>query len=439
MGERNTGESRTGGIEKAALKLGIIPLVDCAPLVVAEALGSFERHGLEVEICREASWSTIRDKVALGLLDGAQMLAPMPLAATLGIDGVGRPMIAPMVLDLNGNAVTFSRALWREIAEAAPAEAARVPLGAAALRAVIARRAAAGQPPVTLATVFPFSMHNYLLRLWLAGAGIDPDRDLRLVVVPPPHMLAHLSAGTIDGYCVGEPWNQQAVAMGIGRVPVTGYDIWKAAPEKVLGVTEEWALRHPNTLAALIRALSEACAWLSEPAHRAETARILADPRRVNAPAAVIGHSLTGAYLYSRDAAPAALPDFHLFHRYAANFPWRSQADWILAQMVRWAQAAPPPDARAVADRVFRSDLYRAAVQPAGLPCPTVDRKPEGAHAAPWTLVEATRPIAMGADDFFDGAIFGAAEAAAGARPQAAAPRRADHAFQSAQAIAREP
>ncbi|WP_421996138.1 CmpA/NrtA family ABC transporter substrate-binding protein [Reyranella sp.] len=362
-------------LERPTLTMGIIPLVDCAPIVLAEELGAFERHGLQVEIRREASWATIRDKVALGLLDAAQMLAPMPLAATLGVDGVNVPMVASMILDLNGDAITLSQSLCREIEEAAPdlagdnlAEGAA--LDARALAAVVRRRAAEGRAPVALASVFPFSCHNYLLRLWLASGGIDPDRDVRLSVVPPPHMVAHLSGQVIDGYCVGEPWNQQAASLGLGRIAVSGPQIWKAMPEKVLGTTEAWAADHPRTLAALIRALVDACAWLEEPANRAEAARVLASPRYVNAPAEVIARSL-------------ALPDFHIFHRGDANFPWRSHADWFLAQMVRWEQAPARGDLAAVADRVFRPDLYRAAVAELGIACPAADRLPAGGHGEP--------------------------------------------------------
>ena len=362
-------------LERLKVTLGIIPLVDCAPIVLAEELGAFERQGLEVEIRREASWATIRDKVALGLLDAAQMLAPMPLAATLGVDSVSVPMVAAMTLDLNGNAITLGQALWREIEETAPeftgdALPEGASLDARAVAAVVRRRSATGRAPLRLASVFPFSSHNYLLRLWLASGGLDPDRDVRLTVVPPPHMVAHLSGDVIDGYCVGEPWNQQAVSLGIGRIAASGHHLWKAMPEKVLGTTEAWAQRHPNTTIALIKALIEACTWLDDPANRAEAAGVLASPRYVNAPVEVIARSL-------------AMPDFHIFHRDDANFPWRSHADWFLAQMVRWGQADAIADHRAVADRVFRPDLYRSAAAALGIGCPPEDRKPEGAHGEP--------------------------------------------------------
>jgi len=204
----------------------------------------------------------------------------------------------------------------------------------------------------------------------LVHALLDPDRDVRLTIVPPPHTVAHLSGGVIDGYCVGEPWNQQSEALGIGRIALTGPDIWKGMPEKVLGTTESWAANNPQTLKALIKALIEACLWLDEPANRAEAARILSSPRYLNMPAEVMSRTLD-------------LPDFHVFQRNAANFPWRSHADWFLAQMVRWKQAPADTDIKAVADRVYRTDIYRAAARDMGVECPDVDRLPPGGHGEP--------------------------------------------------------
>ena len=359
-------------IERPRLKVGYIPIIDCAPVVLADELGAFERHGLEVEIRREVSWANVRDKLALGVLDASHILSPLPLASTLGIDSVREPIVNAMTLGLNGNALTLSLALWQEMEEAAPdlIGGGHAPLVARALAAVVRKRAAAGAPRLVLASVFPYSVQNYMLRQWLSSGGLDPDRDVRLTVVPPPHTVAHLSAKVIDGYCVGEPWNQRAVALGIGRIALTGTDIWRGMPEKVLGVTEAWAERHPNTLKALIKALIEACAWLDEPANRAEAARVLASPRYLNTPIEIIGRTLD-------------LPDFHVFHRNGANFPWRSHADWFLTQMVRWGQVPPGFDIEAIADRVYRTDLYRAAAREMGVACPDSDRLPPGAHGEP--------------------------------------------------------
>jgi nitrate/nitrite transport system substrate-binding protein len=357
--------------ERAKLKVGFIPIIDCAPVVLAEELGAFERQGLDVEIRREVSWANVRDKLALGLLDASHILAPLPLALTLGIDSVNVPLVNVMTLQLNGNALTLSQALWREIEDAAPELAAKgPPLDARAIAAVVARRAAAGRPQLVLASVFPYSVQHYMVRLWLSSGGVDPDHDVRLTIVPPPHTVAHLSGGVIDGYCVGEPWNQQAQALGIGRIALTGPDIWKGMPEKVLGTTEAFAEKHPGTLKALIKALLEAAQWLDDPANRAEAARVLSQPRYLNMPAEVMQRTLW-------------LPDFHVFHRKFANFPWRSHADWFLAQMVRWGQVSPSIDIAATSDRVYRTDIYRSAAGEMGVACPELDRLPAGAHGEP--------------------------------------------------------
>jgi nitrate/nitrite transport system substrate-binding protein len=357
-------------LERPRLKVGFIPIIDCAAVVMAEELGAYERQGLEVEIRREVSWANVRDKLALGVLDASHILAPLPLAQTLGIDSVSVPMINAMTLEVNGNAVTLSAGLWREIEEAAPELAAKRPLDARALAAVVARRRARNAPPVVLASVFPYSVQNYMLRLWLSSGGLDPDRDVRLTVVPPPHTVAQLSGGEIDGYCVGEPWNKQSESLGIGRIALTGPDIWRGMPEKVLGTTEAWAERHPETLKALIKALIEASLWLDDPANRREAARILSSPRYLNMPADVMAHTLEQ-------------PGFHVFQKEDTNFPWRSHADWFLKQMVRWNQAPADIDISAVSDRVYRTDFYRAAAWEMGVDCPAVDRLPPGGHGEP--------------------------------------------------------
>lgn len=358
-------------LERTKIKVGFIPIIDCAAIVLAEELGAYERQGLEVEIRREVSWANVRDKLALGVLDASHILAPLPLALTLGIDSVSVPMINAMTLQVNGNGLTLSAKLWHEMEEVAPDLVGDgAPLDARALAAVVARRKAAGAAPIVLASVFPYSVQNYMLRLWLSSGGVDPDRDVCLTVVPPPHTVAYMSGGVIDGYCVGEPWNQQAQALGIGRIALTGPDIWRGMPEKVLGTTEAWANRHPNTLLALVKALIEACLWLDEPSNRAEAARVLSSPRYLNTPVEVMSRTLE-------------LPGFHVFQRDAANFPWRSHADWFLAQMVRWKQASPDIDIKGTADRVYRTDIYRAAAREMGVACPDVDRLPPGGHGEP--------------------------------------------------------
>ncbi len=392
--------------EKRTLKIGLIPLSDCAPLVVGVAKGFFERQGLDVELSCEASWANIRDKVAIGSLDGAQMLAAMPIASTLGLGALHRPMVTALSMGLNGNAITVSNALYARMC-AMDAVDANDPIGAAqVLKALVDQDRKAGRPPMTFAMVYPFSSHNYQLRYWLAAGGIDPDRDVYLVVVPPPKMVSHLEAGSIDGYCVGEPWNAFAVKRGVGRAVLTGYQVWNNSPEKVFGVTEQWADTYPNTHRAVLRALLEACRWMDASAHRTAVVDLLSESGFMDVPREVLRMSMAGTFQYGRDEMPRATPDFNVFYRYAATFPWRSHAQWMIGQMVRWRQTRGVHDSEAVARRVYRTELYREVARDLQLPYPTIDGKSEGLHEGPWTLTQASSPIHMGADRFLDGAVF---------------------------------
>jgi nitrate/nitrite transport system substrate-binding protein len=378
-------------LEKTHLKLGFVPLCDAAPLLVARERGFFAEQGLDVALSREASWASIRDKVSVGVLDGAHMLAPMPLAATLGLGNIKEPMLTAMALSVGGNAITLSTTLAGRMAEADPAALAAHPTLARALKAVIAADQTAGRPPLTFAVVYPFSPHNYELRWWLAAAGIDPDRDVRLVVVPPSQMVANLSAGAIDGFCAGAPWNEMAAQLGLGRTLITSGELWGGRIEKVFAVRQDWAYRHPRTHKALLKALLQAAQWADAPENRGDVAAILAQPGHVNVPPAV---------------AERTLADLGVFHRHAANFPWRSQALWTLVQMRRWSQWRGAEDPVQVAEQVFRADLYRLVALELGWPVPLADAKIEGIHPGPWELTDATAPIAMGADAFFDGGRF---------------------------------
>lgn len=392
------------GLEKTRLVLGFIPLTDCAPLVVAQERGYFRKYGLEVTLSRESSWANIRDKVATGVLDGAHMLAPMPIATTLGLGGVRKATIVPLALDLNGNAITISGDLHSRLEHADPGDMAQRPVTATALRRLVGEGGEAGS--LRFASVFPSSSHHYLLRYWLAAAGIDPDRDLGLTVIPPPQMVASLRAGEISGYCVGEPWNEYAVAQGAGRVLTTSYEIWNNHPEKVFGVNLEWAEAHPNTLQALLMVLLEAAQWIDRAENRIEAATLLSRPAYVNAPVGVVKRSMSGFFQYAAEEPAVPLPDFHVFYRYAATFPWRSHALWFLTQMVRWGQVAEPIPLERVVEAVYRPDLYRQAARALRLPCPDTDAKAEGIHAGPWELETGFGTLPMGPDRFCDGTRF---------------------------------
>ncbi|HTI66264.1 MAG TPA: CmpA/NrtA family ABC transporter substrate-binding protein [Caulobacteraceae bacterium] len=343
------------------MKLGFIPLNDCAPLAVAEAKGFFAAEGLEVTLSREASWATVRDKVAVGALNGAHMLAPMILAASLGVGGEPTRLVTPMALNLNGSAITVSKALAQALRRLDPdGVAART---ARPLARLIAARRELGSAPLTFAVVFAYSMHSYELRYWLAESGVDPDADVRLVVVPPPRMADQLRAGLIDGFCVGGPWGALASADGAGETLAYAADIWNDSPDKALGVNAAWAEANPEVLQALLRGLLRAADWCDRQGNRAELAAILATEAYVGAPADLVARSLEETEI--------------VFHRRDASFPWVSHAAWFLSQMRRWGQLDPAVDIAAAAARVYRPDLFRTAAAAVGMDAPDRDGKLE--------------------------------------------------------------
>ena len=389
--------------ELAQVRLGYIPLTDAAPLIIALEHGHFARYGLDVALSQQTSWATLRDKLGVGYLDGAHLLAPMALACSLGIEGLQQPLVTALSLGLNGNAITLADNLFRDMQVSAGGYA----TSAAALAAGVAQRRASGADPLTFASVYPASNHTYLLRYWLSAAGIDPDRDVKLIVVPPPQMVQRLRQGAIYGYCVGEPWNTLAVREGVGGIAATGHDVWNNAPEKVLAVSATLAERYPATHAALISALVEAAQWLDASLeNRREAAVLLARPEYLDLPVEVIVGSLVGDVAVDPRGGRRELSDFHVFHRYAANFPWRSHALWMLEQMVRSGQLSEDADLVAVAEAVYRPDIYRRSVGHLGLPVPVVDMKAEGGHRGVWKLGEGDEAVTLGPDRFIDNAVF---------------------------------
>jgi nitrate/nitrite transport system substrate-binding protein len=367
-------------LERDELKFGFIKLTDMAPLAVAYELGYFEDEGLYVTLEPQANWKVLLDRVITGELDGAHMLAGQPLAATIGF-GTNAHVVTAFSMDLNGNAITVSNDVWRAMKAHVPAGAdgkPMHPIKADALKPVVEAYRAAGKP-FNMAMVFPVSTHNYELRYWLAAGGIHPGyysatdtsgqtgADVLLSVTPPPQMPATLEAGTILGYSVGEPWNQQAVIKGIGVPVITDYEIWKNNPEKVFGVTAAWAEANPNTHLAVVKALIRAAMWLDadDNANRREAVELLARPAYVGADAAVIGNSMTGTFEYER-GDKRAVPDFNVFFRHFATYPYYSDAIWYLTQMRRWGQVAEQkPDEwyAATAKSVYLPDVYLEAAR----------------------------------------------------------------------------
>ncbi|WP_216906906.1 nitrate ABC transporter ATP-binding protein [Synechococcus sp. CCY 0621] len=345
----------SNGLEKVNLELGFIPLTDCLPLVVAQEMGFFARHGLsQVRLRRESNWKTLETHVRQNVLDGALMVAGMPIAMTLGFnDQEPLPMVSALTLSCNGNAIT----LHRRFHEA----------GVTTLAEFKDWIDAHPNTKPVLAMVHPASMHNLILRAWLASAGIHPERDVELLVIPPPQMVAALKAGTIDGYCVGEPWNSRAVLEGLGTVIATDVELWNGHCEKVLGVREAWAAAYPRTHQALVQALLEACRYCDDPAHRDELAELLSQSQYVGTDVATIRPGLIDAYDRGT-GAPTVMPSFNRFFGPEVNEPNPADAVWILSQLGRWGLTSFPSNWQEVADRVQDRALFRSAAAALGLP-----------------------------------------------------------------------
>jgi nitrate/nitrite transport system substrate-binding protein len=366
-------------LEKTDLKFGFIKLTDCAPLIIAKELNYFEDEGLYVTIEAQSNWKILLDRVISGELDGAHMLAGQPIAATIGF-GTKASIVTAFSMDLNGNGITLGTSIWSQMKEMNPSlqkEPIARPVKADLLKPVVDKMKGAGTP-MKMGMVFPVSTHNYYLRYWLAAGGIVPgyytpadttgtkDADVLISVTPPPQMPATLAQGTIQGYCVGEPWNQQAVIKGIGVAAITDYEIWKNNPEKVFGVRADWAEKNPNTYIAVTKALIRAAKWLdASPENRVKACEILSRPEYVGADQKVIANSMTGTWEYY-PGDKRSLPDFNVFFRYYATYPYYSDAIWFLTQMRRWGQIpeAKPDDWYAqIAKEVYQPAIYLKAAQ----------------------------------------------------------------------------
>ncbi|MBP1804879.1 CmpA/NrtA family ABC transporter substrate-binding protein [Rubellimicrobium aerolatum] len=384
---------------------GFMPLLDSAILVAARAKGFAEAEGIDLSLLRETSWANIRDRIAVGHVQVAHILGPMPIACNLGLTAFAAPMVVPMALGLGGNAVTVSNALWT-LMEAAGARPDLAPAAAGrALREVAARRARDGWARLRFAVVHRHSGHNYELRYWLAACGLVPGRDIDIVILPPPLMPDALASGALDGFCAGEPWNTAAVMHGSGRVATVKAAIWRNSPEKVLGADAAWAEAHPDALDALLRALHRASLWCGTPANREELATLLADPAHVGCPADWLLSALSGE-LRTGPGVTARVPDFIVPQASAATFPWKSHALWFYSQMVRWGQIAHDPAATAIARDTYRPDLYRRALGPLGVGLPAANAKVEGALTRPTPVGGAGAGLTLGPDGFFDGTRF---------------------------------
>lgn len=363
--------------EPKLLRAGFIPLMDASVLIVASVFGFAAKEGLTLELVRDVSWANVRDRLAFRQFDIAHMLSPMPVASMLGLGSNPSPTITPFSLGRGGNAITLSIRLFERMQDVAGlADTASALDNAHALAKVLADMRARGEQPPTLGMTYPFSSHNYEFRYWLAAGGIDPDADVKLVVVPPPMTSDALAAGAIDGFCVGAPWNMVASERGVGRIVAAKQDIWPSAPEKVIGMRPEWAAAHPETVARLIVALDAAARWCDEPENHGQLAQTLAGEGFIAAPVDIIRHVLAGEFSLDAKGNKRIIDNYFQFHHGGANCPRPAHALWIYSQMIRWGQVDLSDAGRRAALSAYRPDLYRAAL---GLP-PVDDGLPiEGA------------------------------------------------------------
>jgi ABC-type nitrate/sulfonate/bicarbonate transport system substrate-binding protein len=374
------------------IRIGYMPLTDSLPLVVAQEAGYFAAEGLDVELQPEWSWASLRDRLLVGQLDAAPMLAPMMMATSLGLGCIKKPLATAFSMGLNGNGITVSPMLFQGLC--ALSEGPTPNDMASAMNKLVAARASSGESPLVLAVVFPFSCHAYQLRHWLSVAGLDPDHDVKLVVLPPSQMVDHLRMGHIDGFCVGEPWNSLAALTGAGHCILSGYQIWENAPEKVLAVSRDWVARNPGPHRAMLRALYKAARHADE--HLLDSLSLLAHPAWLDVPAEIIRAPFSQRLPGGLTGQPFPAHHFHVFAGFHANFPWRSDARFLLEEMQRWRQCSLE-ETQTFAAQCYRTDLFRDALADL-TSLPLMDSKPDERHAGHWQLPGEPKPVELGPD-----------------------------------------
>ncbi|MEM1274439.1 MAG: ABC transporter substrate-binding protein [Pseudomonadota bacterium] len=380
------------------LPIAYMPLVDAAPLIVAQEMGFAASEGLQLDLIAAPSWSSVRDMLAFGRVDAAHLLSPVPVAMALGLGGVMTPVAAVSVLSVNGNAIGISRAIEaRLLAADYDFDFSDAMKAGAALAAVI-------DDGITVGVPFPFSMHSELLHYWVSATPLR-DRAIDIRTVPPPLMAEALAAGDVDAFCVGEPWGSVAVDAGAGALFLPGSAIWGFAPEKVLATRTEWAEIEPHLLGRLVRAIWRAGRWLGNADSRTAAAALLSRPDYLGIPSELIDRALSGHLTISAQGGQRHVDNFLEFHHGAANFPWRSQAKWIGRNLaLRAGRSVHAADAAAAA--VFRTDLYRTAMDTTGADLPGASEKLEGALRHPTAVASTSGGMILHPDEFFDGRIF---------------------------------
>ncbi|MGH1415199.1 MAG: ABC transporter substrate-binding protein [Pelagimonas sp.] len=381
------------------LPIGFIPLVDAAPLIIAQEMGFAAQEGLALDLKRAPSWSSLRDMLTFGQVDAAHMLSPVPVATALGLGGAGVALDAIMVTSINGNVIGVGKELADQLHADGHTFGFDDPNCAGrALRA-------AAKSPLRIGVPFPFSMHAQLLQYWLNALGPSAPQDLEIRTVPPALMADALRAKEVDAFCVGEPWGSISVDQSQGSLLLPGSAIWQRAPEKVLAVRQDWANSETDLAHRLIRAIWRACHWLSDPSSRILAAEILSRAVYLNLPTEVIDRALSGTLTITPSGQQRSAPGFVEFHSGAANFPWRSQAQWIAGQLATRLRLNQT-EAMDAAKDVFRSDIYRSALRGVTANLPGASSKIEGANQSSVTLASETGSLILPPDRFFDGSIF---------------------------------
>lgn len=380
-------------------RCGYLPLVDCAPLVIAKELTFAEQEGLDLKLLQQPSWSALRDRLAFGQIDFAHMLSPMPLAMSLGVSGKKTLIDALMVLSVNGTVIGVSRELDAKLQAVGWSNGFNDPRATAnALFEASTSRLRIGIP-------FVSSMHRMLLEYWLSRHPDYHSDRVEIITIPPPQIADAVCAGRLDMFCVGEPWGSIAVQDSDASLILPGAAIWQFAPEKVLGARRDWISDNPKTCHAMMRAIYKSTAWLAQPENIPLAVEILARSQHLNLPDHAIEPALTGCMITKHNAAPTKSDRFICFNSSSANFPWRSHARWIAQRLAQW-HGLDQTKADAAAQACFRPDIYRDALSPLGVDMPGASEKVEGAMTMPTAVASTKGQMILGPDVFFDGALF---------------------------------
>ncbi|HCP82581.1 MAG TPA: nitrate transporter [Octadecabacter sp.] len=374
-------------MNQTVLNCGYVPLVDCAPLVIAKELGFASEEGLLLNLVRQPSWSALRDMLALGHLDVAHMLSPMPVAMSIGLGGLPARVDTLMVLSVNGTVFGVSNALAEKLGE--------VPFGDA--KAVLAALCARTDKPIRVGVPFHHSMHRLLLSYWTSTA---PDLKIEEITVPPPRMAHAVADGSVDAFWVGEPWGSVAVQQDVARLMMTGRDVWQFAPEKVLAARHDWVEANESAAQRLMRAVFKAAAWLDVRKNKPLAVEILTRSEHLSMGPEFIDPALSGEIVAKHNTAPKQVGLFLQFHKHAASFPWRSQAAWIASRL--GADAVGIQKAKAC----FRADLYRQNLGTVGVDLPGASEKEEGALQYETAVASTRGHMILAPDAFFDGRTF---------------------------------